>query len=355
MSWWGALIDGLFGLGQNVYNNEFNAQEAQKNRAFQSAEAEKNRNFQAQQAEIAFDRQQEYFDKNLSFQAQVSQMRQAGLNPAMMYGGSTTGGGTPPASASPAGSAPSGSSASASPVGLISFFEKMLDLEGKEIDNQAKEQNLDLNKRKTEMEIALLKAQESREYMTIKNMQSDIEVNENRIKVGNSEFEVNMSLRDLNHAKTVLETMNAAQVEALTPVMVEYYTAETEEAKQSALLRIAQAGGVEVENREREANIGRINAETSLVQSQTSKTQTDEKLGTADTIITGVETAVSIGEVLLEGAAEIFGFSETLSKYKSTTTHYDKKGNVKGRTVVESSGNKNQNSNSRVTKNRRRR
>ena len=76
MSWLGALIDGLFGTGQNIYNNEFSANEARKNRDFQASEAEKNRNFQAQQAEIAFDRQQEYYDKNLSFQAQVSQMRE---------------------------------------------------------------------------------------------------------------------------------------------------------------------------------------------------------------------------------------------------------------------------------------
>lgn len=351
MSWLGALIDGLFGTGQNIYNNEFSANEARKNRDFQASEAEKNRNFQAQQAEMAFDRQQEYYDKNLSFQAQVSQMREAGLNPAMMYGGSTSGGGTPPSSAAPSGSMPSGDSGSASPVGMITFFEKMLDMESKELDNETKEQNLDLTKRKTEMEIALMDAQEKREYMTIKHMQSDIEVNENRIKVGNSEYDVNMSLRDLNHVKQVLETMNAKQVEALTPVMVEYYTAQSEEAKQSALLRIAQAGGVQVENREREANIGLINAQTDLVGSQTSKTETDEKLGTAETIMTGVETAMSVGELLLEGAAEIFGFSETLSKFNSTRESYNKD----GKQVYTSNVVKNKNSGKRVTKKKRKR
>lgn len=355
MSWLGALIDGLFGTGQNIYNNEFSANEARKNRDFQASEAEKNRNFQAQQAEIAFDRQQEYYDKNLSFQAQVSQMREAGLNPAMMYGGSTSGGGTPPSSAAPSGSMPSGDSGSASPVGLISFFEKMLDMESKELDNETKEQNLDLTKRKTEMEIAVLGAQEQREYMTIKHMQSDIEVNQNSIKVGNSVYEVNMSQRDLNHVKKVLETMNAKQVEALTPVMVEYYTAQSEEARQSALLRIAQAGGVVVENREREANIGLINAQTGLVGSQTSKTETDETLGTAETIMTGVETAMSVGELLLEGAAEIFGFSETLNKFNSSREFYDKKGNLVGRQVYSSSGSKDKKSGKRVTKKRRKR
>lgn len=62
-----------------------------------------NRNFQAQQAQIARDWQEDFYNKYSSPSAMVQQFKDAGLNPAMMYGRGASVVGGVPSGASPAG------------------------------------------------------------------------------------------------------------------------------------------------------------------------------------------------------------------------------------------------------------
>lgn len=222
MSWGGSLIDGLFGVGQQYNQNKFNQVEAEKNRVFQSAEAAKNRQFQAEQAELAFAREQDYYDKNLSFSSQVKQMQEAGLNPAMMYGGNTSGGGTPPASSAPSGSMPTGSAASASPMGIVSFFEKMLDLEQKKANvektqEETKEvqQNVQtsiaqaaLHNANTEQAKAAAKELSTRERLAVERWNKD------SAKI-DEEIESIKANKELTDQQKATEIQRTAEMEAL--------------------------------------------------------------------------------------------------------------------------------------------
>lgn len=62
-----------------------------------------NRNFQAQQAQLARDWQEDYYNKYSSPSAMVQQFKDAGLNPAMMYGRGASVVGGVPSGASPSG------------------------------------------------------------------------------------------------------------------------------------------------------------------------------------------------------------------------------------------------------------
>ncbi len=118
MSWIGAaanVIGGLFGLGGNIYQadqaNKWNQKqldaqiaENQKNRDFNHSEAEIARNFQARFAREMFDKTNKYN----SMSNQIAQLREAGLNPALMYSGSSFAPGSMP-SVSAGGASGSGS------------------------------------------------------------------------------------------------------------------------------------------------------------------------------------------------------------------------------------------------------
>lgn len=217
-----AFVDGLFGVAQQYNQNEFAKAEAEKNRIFQSAEADKNRQFQAQEAERAFEREQEYYDKNLSFSAQVKQMQEAGLNPAMMYGGNTTGGGTPPASAAPSGSMPSGSAASSSPMGIVSLFEKMLDLKQKKANVDKTEEETKEVKQNVQTSIAqaaLYNANSEQAKAAAKELSTRerIEVerwNKESEKI-DEEIESIKSNKELTDQQKATEIQRTAEMEAL--------------------------------------------------------------------------------------------------------------------------------------------
>ncbi|WGL30962.1 DNA pilot protein [Dipodfec virus UOA04_Rod_592] len=115
---WNAIasgIAGLFGLGSNIHQvnqaNKWNQKqldaqiaENQKNRDFSASEAAIARNFQADFAREMFDKT----NKHNSMSNQVSQLKSAGLNPALAYSGNSFVPGSMP-SVSPSAASSSGS------------------------------------------------------------------------------------------------------------------------------------------------------------------------------------------------------------------------------------------------------
>lgn len=135
MGWLESLIGGAISTGQQIYNNEFNKKEAEKNRDFQSDEAQKNRDFQSEEAELARifnsnesalqrdwssqeaerarDWNEEMYEKYNSLSGKIAQAEQAGVNPMFAI----TGNAVSPMSTTAA--APSGASASGASAGSV--------------------------------------------------------------------------------------------------------------------------------------------------------------------------------------------------------------------------------------------
>lgn len=101
--WWSSLTGGetekRASVAQADYDRNYQAQEALKARKFSSAEAQINRDYQERMS-------------NTSYQRAISDMKKAGLNPAMLYASGGHGASTPSSSAASASSSPSGRSTS---------------------------------------------------------------------------------------------------------------------------------------------------------------------------------------------------------------------------------------------------
>lgn len=101
----GAGVGGLFNLGSTALGNASNRRIQREQNEFNADQARLNREFQAQQAQIARDWQEEQYNKYSSPSAMVNQYKEAGLNPALMYGANLQSGtgSSPSASGSTAG------------------------------------------------------------------------------------------------------------------------------------------------------------------------------------------------------------------------------------------------------------
>lgn len=131
----GSLGSGLFNSVGQLFSNRSNRKIARETNEFNAEQNRLNREFQAQQAQIARDWQEEQYQKYSSPAAMVQQYRDAGLNPALMYGQnlqSSTG-----SSPSPSGSAASGTAIPAQAPNLTGIVQDFLGLARlkSEIDN----------------------------------------------------------------------------------------------------------------------------------------------------------------------------------------------------------------------------
>lgn len=175
MSWLSSIVSGIFGIGQQAWQNAYASKEAQKNREFQSDEAEISRIFQsneaalqrdwsAAEAERARDWQEEMNAKYNSISGKIAQAEQSGVNPLF----AVTGNAVSPVSAS--GSVPSGASAggvgtpsgATASAGLVNILGELMNT--RKIDSEiavnesiANKNNADANRTTAETPYAVQK------------------------------------------------------------------------------------------------------------------------------------------------------------------------------------------------------
>lgn len=185
-------MSNLFQSGYNAATSERNRRdqlkENQKNRDFQSVEAEKQRMYNSSEAAIARNFSAEQADKayqRSTLGSQISQMKAAGLNPAMMY----SQGQFAPAAAAPTSQA----SSSASPSGSGGFSP----IAAPDINvarQLAEIDNIKANTRKTEAEgdiaISDAKVRDMFNGLTLQSLHMDVTYKGTLDKLGNKQIEL---------------------------------------------------------------------------------------------------------------------------------------------------------------------
>lgn len=308
--------------GRLMYQNGVNAKEAEKNRQFQSLEAEK-----------AFDREVEFYEKYSSPEAQIRSARAAGVNPFGITGASSG----PMASSH----APSGAQGSVggSPASQLSDLALMIEdlqykrevTKGQRLMNDHQEivnryEDDYLSGRNKLQDVNIQKAGEE-----INKLKSDIEVNGNRILVGNSEIESNMSEVEVNTAVAAFKRMETKQIEELLPYYKKMYEADSQESFNEAALALSR--------------VALTDEEVKRVQAQTTSTE----VGTVTDVLDSAGGVVSTGVLLFDMLGEVFGIEDAGQRWeKSKQIERDKKGRI---TSVTESGS---GSKKKTTKKRRR-
>ena len=150
LDWTGILTGGIvpgisaaLNLGSSALANHQQGKMQDKQNAFNAEQSELNRSFQSREAEIARDWQEEQYNKYSSPQAMMRQYKEAGLNPALMYGQnlqSSTG-----SSSSPSGSAASGSTPSAFMSDMAGIIQSFLGLAKLKQDIKESESRVNAN------------------------------------------------------------------------------------------------------------------------------------------------------------------------------------------------------------------
>lgn len=251
--WWngtflGSTINKYTGAGltgQQQEQNDWNAHQAQINRDWQSAEAEANRRFQSKEAELAYDRQVDFYNSFQSPSAMVQQYKDAGLNPALMAGGSV-GQSSVPSSSAPSGSMPSSSPASGAPSAgsgdFIGDLLSILQFKKQMARYDAETKNIEADTEQKRTETSWIDAYNSASVDSMRagidKVRSDIEVNSSlvdknlqdvqesikRMEVHDSTINLNGALVDLhgsqkvlNECKSAVEKLNAETIKSMLP------------------------------------------------------------------------------------------------------------------------------------------
>lgn len=220
MSWsWNPLISGIFGLGQQYFANQFNRESMELQNQFNREMSSEQMKFNAEQAQLNRDFQERYFQDYQSIPAQVQQMKEAGINPSLMYGSAPSPGGTASGSAA---SASLPSSASAFPFqmadisALVDTISKVKDIELK--DAQAKDilGKLQPTIDRINAEIASMLSSKAFtdvqkemyrdvQIATIHSLEASARKSDSDVKVNDSLYELNLSKNDLEQAKLITE------------------------------------------------------------------------------------------------------------------------------------------------------
>lgn len=119
-----AVVGTIVGVGSSHYQAAKNEELQEDAQAFSAEQQEDAQEFNAAQAEEAYDRQVEFYENYQSPKAMVNQYREAGLNPALMFGGSVGGSSTPQTAAS---SSPVGAGmGSVSPISALQPISELM-------------------------------------------------------------------------------------------------------------------------------------------------------------------------------------------------------------------------------------
>lgn len=210
----GNLVNQVTGSGLTDAQKEANA--------FSSAEAEKDRAFQEMQ-------------RTTQFQTSVKDMKAAGVNPALIYGGSGATAGTTGGSSASSVSPSSGGAGE-----LISFISSMV---GASIQNRSLDMNYDIERRKLGLQQQDLWLRENQFELQSQIGLSQIKVNEaqaivlkNNLRVMQSEIRLNsakiqkiirekaliVSQTDLNNSIALLNTIESEQRAKVIEASINY-------------------------------------------------------------------------------------------------------------------------------------
>lgn len=260
------LVDKIFGKGQgtnwfkgvlgsavNKYTGAGLTGAEQEANQFSAEEAQKQRDWETEMS-------------NTAYQRQVADMRAAGLNPALMYGGAGSSG----------ASTPSGSAASSvSPSGGFDLISSIMDMAllgaqksnleaqtrnieadtaGKEIENEFKPDILEQNLRKGEVDI--------------ENAKAGISVAKANVEKAMSDIKVNKSIIDLNDAEVseVLARANKEEIEAANEVLKREGIEADNRAKAEQLVLMRTQESLNIANAAlANANVGKVGAETNMI------------------------------------------------------------------------------------------
>ncbi len=254
------LLASMDSMNQSVMNatNIVATQNLNKdNRKWQGEEAEKARRWSSKEAELAYQRQQEYYDTNLSPSARVRQYEEAGLNPALLYGGASS----TASSSAPQASGVSSPSGSASPFPGLSLFSMLeaimsiqrqkaevnnIDADTREIEERTKgyegqRRLTDVGVDKVIAEIDKLGVESEKIFQDIRESVKRMDLMDNQIKVGDSVIELNGSQSELAAIKAAAQKLDNEKAKVLLPYVAQreeaeiaYQNAKTDEAKYSA-------------------------------------------------------------------------------------------------------------------------
>lgn len=242
---WSSLISSLFGSVGDMVTSHFNRKNQREenalDREFNAEEAAKQREFQSKEAEDAFERQVEFYDTRQSPAAMMQQYEKAGVNPAIMYGGSS------PSPTVPSQSAPQGSAASVHSSALptmLGIGDRMISF-AKAIE-----------------EMRLMRAEAAnKESQTRLNKIDELfraGVNESNIAkawsiAGYNDELKNKVIQDVVNSKE----LTAAQVHELTQKAL-YHQAAADERSTASAVNVENVWNRRAETKERIANVGLI-------------------------------------------------------------------------------------------------
>lgn len=184
---------------ENAKNREHAAAMQEDAQAFDAEQAQLNRNFQSKEAELAYDRQVDFFENYQSIGAQVNQMREAGLNPALMAGNASAGNSGPQ-------SAPSGSAGHSSAVtGPASAIPPMLDMAKSAMDIKSMQAAIE------EMQASAREKRANALVQEINGLHAN-ELNEAKVKELLSRSGMNLANTELLFKKMFTEEMSVQQM-----------------------------------------------------------------------------------------------------------------------------------------------
>ncbi|QXP45101.1 DNA pilot protein [Microvirus mar54] len=355
-----SLLGGIFSAWQASKNRKFQAEQAELNRQFNSAEAQKTRDFQV-----------EMFNKTNAYNAPAAakaRMLEAGIHPALAYGGFSQGafmpqGSQASSSASPGGSLPesAGISSAGSQAIAAANSTRLADAQERLINSEAAKNEAELpwidklnsvTERLGLADEGLKKAMESLtsqqkqtelkklEVMDgqVKNLNQNLQIGKVNLQLLNKELDWKDLEKDANikqalaSAKQALSASNlsdqqAFEISFLLSAKLANLQAQTDNTKQNTLSQAEQQKNLKFTNDELDAMYGRygvdkvaqqryskILLENGLLEQQTYKTEQEGDYYKYRPALEAYATSVKLADTALEAVKTKMGV-----KYEKVT------------------------------------